>query len=79
MVSDCSYVEEMNMGWIEINEQFSVYYVREDFVQFFDWIIYLMQSFTLYFYMAIVLIFLAVVIIAIMTRLEVFAKKAVRE
>jgi len=67
------------MGWIEINEQFSVYSVREDFVQFFDWIIYLMQSFTLYFYMAIVLIFLAVVIIAIMTRLEVFAKKAVRE
>jgi hypothetical protein len=67
------------MGWIEINDQFSVYSVREDFVQFFDWLIYLMQTFTLYFYMAIVLIFIAVIIISIMTRLEVFAKKVVRK
>jgi len=67
------------MGWLEINDQFSVYSVREDFIQFFDWLIYLMQTFTLYFYMAIVLIFIAVIIISIMTRLEVFAKKVVRK
>lgn len=66
------------MSWIKISDTFSVYSVREDFVQYVDWILYFLSVYWFYFLFAIGLTLLTIVLISIGLRIRDFAKSVER-
>jgi len=62
------------MGWININDNFQVYSVREDFMQFFNWGVTFLGEFTLPFFLVCTTILIIVVFLSLATRLKLFKR-----
>lgn len=66
------------MGWIEVYKGFSIYSLRDDFVQYIDWVLYFIESFYLYFLFVAVVILVGLILFALIKRMRNFSNKADR-
>lgn len=62
------------MTWIEVTDTFQIYSVKDDFISVFDFILYFINSFFLYFLIGVSIILVFVVFFALARRLELFSK-----
>jgi len=62
------------MSWIKITDNFQVYSLRDDFMQFFDWGLYFLDVFFLPFMIMCIVTLILVVFLSLGHRLDLFKR-----